>query len=82
LHANKRAMTLNLKTLAGLPSSSASPPRPMSWSRISGQSEKRLGIDYETSRDQPGIVYGSISGSAGRPYQSAGLDQIAQGMAG
>ena len=86
LHRNKRSMTLNLKTPAGL----------AAFKRMVGKADvivenfrpdvkKRLGIDYKTLRRiNPRLIYASISGFgqdgpyAGRP----GFDQIAQGMGG
>ncbi|MEM1430408.1 MAG: CoA transferase [Pseudomonadota bacterium] len=86
LHRNKRSLTLNLKSDAGMEV----------FRRLAKSADvivenfrpgvkKRLGIDYETlSQDNPGLVYASISGFgqdgplAARP----GFDQIAQGMGG
>lgn len=86
LHRNKRSLTLNLKSGAGLEA----------FRRLAKTSDvivenfrpdvkTRLGIDYDTlSKDNPGLIYASISGFgqdgplAARP----GFDQIAQGMGG
>ena len=86
LHRNKRSMTLNLKTRAGL----AAFKRLVKKADVVVENfrpdvKKRLGIDYKTLRKiNPRLVYASISGFgqdgpyAGRP----GFDQIAQGMGG
>ena len=86
IHRNKRAMTLNLKSEAGM----------AVFRRLVAEVDvvienyrpdvkHRLGIDYESlNAINPGLVYGSISGFGqdgpyvGRP----GFDQIAQGMGG
>ncbi len=86
LHRNKRSMTLNLKSKAGV----AAFKRMVK--KADGVVEKfrpdvkqRLGIDYKTlAKINPKLIYGSISGFgqtgpyAGRP----GFDQSAQGMGG
>ena len=86
LHRNKRSMTLDLKTPAGL----------AAFKRLAKQADvlienfrpnvkKRLGIDYKTlSRINPRLVYASISGfGQDGPYADRpGFDQIAQGMGG
>jgi crotonobetainyl-CoA:carnitine CoA-transferase CaiB-like acyl-CoA transferase len=86
LHRNKRSMTLNLKSEAGL----------AIFKRLARDADvvvenfrpdvkDRLGIGYQAlAADNPRLVYASISGFgqdgpyAGRP----GFDQIAQGMGG
>ena len=86
LHRNKRSMTLDLKSPAGL----------AAFKRLAKQADvlienfrpnvkKRLGIDYRTlSRINPRLVYASISGfGQDGPYADRpGFDQIAQGMGG
>ena len=86
LHRNKRSMTLDLKSPAGL----------AAFKRLAKQADvlienfrpnvkKRLGIDYKTlSRINPRLVYASISGfGQDGPYADRpGFDQIAQGMGG
>lgn len=86
LHRNKRSLTLNLKSEAGLEA----------FRRIAKTADvivenfrpgvkKRLGIDYETlAADNPGLVYASISGFGqdGPLADRPGFDQIAQGMGG
>ncbi len=86
LHRNKRSMTLDLKTPAGL----AAFKRMVKKADVVVENfrpsvKKRLGIDYAALRKiNPRLVYASISGFgqdgpyAGRP----GFDQIAQGMGG
>ncbi len=86
LHRNKRSMTLNLKSPAGL----AAFKRMVKKADVVVENfrpdvKKRLGIDYKTlAKINPRLVYASISGFgqdgpyAGRP----GFDQIAQGMGG
>ncbi|RAI40907.1 CaiB/BaiF CoA transferase family protein [Rhodoplanes roseus] len=86
LHRNKRAITLDLKSEAGL----------AAFRRLARKADvvvenfrpdvkERLGVDYPTLRTlNPRLVYASISGFgqtgpyAGRP----GFDQIAQGLGG
>jgi crotonobetainyl-CoA:carnitine CoA-transferase CaiB-like acyl-CoA transferase len=86
LHRNKRGMTLNLKSPAGVEI----------LKKMAAQSDvlvenyrpdvkHRLGIDYEAlSAVNPRLVYASISGfGQDGPYaQRPGFDQIAQGMGG
>ncbi len=86
LHRNKRSITLDLKTPAGL----------AAFKRLAKKADvlienfrpnvkKRLGIDYKTlSRINPRLVYASISGfGQDGPYADRpGFDQIAQGMGG
>ena len=86
LHRNKRSMTLDLKSPAGL----------AAFKRLAKKADvlienfrpnvkKRLGIDYRTlSRINPRLVYASISGfGQDGPYADRpGFDQIAQGMGG
>ena len=86
LHRNKRSMTLDLKSPAGL----------AAFKRLAKKADvlienfrpnvkKRLGIDYKTlSRINPRLVYASISGfGQDGPYADRpGFDQIAQGMGG
>jgi len=86
LHRNKRSMTLNLKTPAGV----AALKRMVKKADVLIENfrpnvKKRLGIDYKTlSRVNPRLVYGSISGfGQDGPYADRpGFDQIAQGMGG
>jgi len=86
LHRNKRSVTLNLKTPAGL----------AAFKRMVGKADvvvenfrpdvkQRLGIGYKTLRRiNPRLVYASISGfGQDGPYAARpGFDQIAQGMGG
>jgi crotonobetainyl-CoA:carnitine CoA-transferase CaiB-like acyl-CoA transferase len=86
LHRNKRAMTLNLKSPAGVEI----------FKRLSRKADiivenyrpdvkSRLGIDYAViSAVNPRIIYASISGFGqdGPGSQRPGFDQIAQGMGG
>ncbi len=86
IHRNKRSLTLNLKTPAGLDV----------LKRLAAQSDvmvenyrpdvkTRLGIDYAAmSAINPRLVYASISGfGQDGPYRERpGFDQIAQGMGG
>lgn len=86
LHRNKRGMTLNLKTSAGV----ALFKQMVQQADVVVENYRpdvkhRLGIDYETLREiNPGIVYGSISGfGQDGPYSNLpGYDQVAQGMGG
>ena len=86
LHRNKRSITLNLKTAAGLDI----------FKRLVANADvvvenfrpdvkDRLGIGYETLKSiNPRIILASISGfGQSGPYRTrAGFDQIAQGMGG
>src|SRR3954465_4616581 len=86
LHRNKRSLSLNLKTPAGLEI----------LKRMVGDADvlvenyrpdvkHRLGIDYETLKAvNPRLVYASISGfGQDGPYaKRPGLDQIVQGVSG
>ncbi len=86
LHRNKRSMTLDLKTQAGL----AAFKRMVKKADVVVENfrpsvKKRLGIDYAALRKiNPRLVYASISGfGQDGPYADRpGFDQIAQGMGG
>jgi crotonobetainyl-CoA:carnitine CoA-transferase CaiB-like acyl-CoA transferase len=86
LHRNKRSMTLDLKTPAGLTAFRRMVKKAdVVVENFRPSVKKRLGIDYAALRKiNPRLVYASISGFgqdgpyAGRP----GFDQIAQGMGG
>ena len=86
LHRNKRSMTLNLKTPAGL----ALFKRMVKDADVVVENFRpdvkyRLGISYEELRQiNPRIILASISGfGQDGPYSKrAGFDQIAQGMGG
>ncbi|MEO0691271.1 MAG: CoA transferase [Pseudomonadota bacterium] len=86
LHRNKRSLTLNLKSEAGIAAfRKLAKTADVIVENFRPGVKKRLGIDYETlSADNPGLIYASISGFgqdgplAARP----GFDQIAQGMGG
>ena len=86
LHRNKRGMTLNLKTPAGL----AAFKRMVKKADVVVENfrpdvKKRLGIDYKTlARINRRLVYASISGfgQSGPYVVRPGFDQIAQGMGG
>ncbi len=86
LHRNKRSMTLNLKSKAGLEAfRRLAQTADVIVENFRPDVKTRLGIDYDTlSKDNPGLIYASISGFgqdgplAARP----GFDQIAQGMGG
>lgn len=86
LHRNKRSLTLDLKSPAGL----------AAFKRLADTADiivenfrpgvkKRLGIDYDSlSQTNPGLIYASISGFGqdGPLADRPGFDQIAQGMGG
>lgn len=86
LHRNKRSLTLDLKSPAGIEA----------FKRLADTADiivenfrpgvkKRLGIDYDTlSQTNPGLIYASISGFGqdGPLADRPGFDQIAQGMGG
>jgi len=86
LHRNKRSITLNLKTPAGL----AAFKRLVKKADVVVENfrpavKQRLGIDYKSlARINPRLVYASISGfGQDGPYADRpGFDQIAQGMGG
>ena len=86
LHRNKRSMTLDLKTPAGLAAFKRLAKRAdVLIENFRPNVKKRLGIDYKTlSRINPRLVYASISGfGQDGPYADRpGFDQIAQGMGG
>src|SRR5258706_3003553 len=85
-HRNKRSITLNLKEAEGI----ATLKRLIEKADVVVENFRpdvkfRLGIDYETlSKDNPRLVYASISGFGQTGPLSArpGFDQIAQGMGG
>jgi crotonobetainyl-CoA:carnitine CoA-transferase CaiB-like acyl-CoA transferase len=86
LHRNKRSLTLDLKSEAGL----------AAFRRLADTADiivenfrpavkTRLGIDYDAlSQTNPGLIYASISGFGqdGPMADRPGFDQIAQGMGG
>ena len=86
LHRNKRAMTLDLKSPAGV----AVLKRLVETADVIVENFRpdvkgRLGIGYKTlSKINPRLVYASISGfGQDGPYRDRpGFDQIAQGMGG
>jgi len=86
LHRNKRSITLNLKSPAGL----AAFKRMVKKADVVVENfrpdvKTRLKIDYkDLAKINPRIVYGSISGfGQSGPYAvRPGFDQIAQGMGG
>ena len=86
LHRNKRAMTLDLKSEAGMAIfMELVKDADVILENMRAQVKFRLGIDYESVRKvNPRIVYGSISGfGQDGPYgPRPGVDQIAQGMGG
>jgi formyl-CoA transferase len=86
LHRNKRGITLNLKSSAGL----AAFKRMVKKADVVVENfrpdvKKRLKIDYrDLKKINPRIIYGSVSGfGQDGPYAARpGFDQIAQGMGG
>lgn len=86
LHRNKRSLTLDLKSPAGV----------AAFKRLADTADiivenfrpgvkARLGIDYDSlSQTNPGLIYASISGFGqdGPLADRPGFDQIAQGMGG
>lgn len=86
LHRNKRSLTLNLKSEAGLEAfRKLARTADVIVENFRPGVKKRLGIDYETlSADNPGLIYASISGFGqdGPLADRPGFDQIAQGMGG
>ncbi len=86
LHRNKRSMTLNLKSPAGIEIfRKLAAKADVVVENYRPDVKHRLGVDYDSLKPlNRGLVYASISGFgqdgpyAGRP----GFDQIAQGMGG
>lgn len=86
LHRNKRSLTLDLKSPAGMAAfRKLADSADVIVENFRPDVKKRLGIDYETlSATNPKLVYASISGfGQDGPYSKRpGFDQIAQGMGG
>lgn len=86
LHRNKRAMTLNLKSPAGIELLKRMvKDADVIVENFRPDVKNRLGIDYESLKViNPRLVYASISGfGQDGPYEKRpGFDQIAQGMGG
>ncbi|MEA2936802.1 MAG: hypothetical protein QOC56_306, partial [Alphaproteobacteria bacterium] len=86
LHRNKRSITLNLKSPAGLSAFKRMVKKAdVVVENFRPDVKKRLGIGYKAlSRINPKIILGSISGfGQDGPYaERPGFDQIAQGMGG
>ena len=86
LHRNKRSLTLNLKSPAGVAVFKRLVERAdVVVENFRPDVKYRLGIDYDNLRAvNPRLVYGSISGfGQDGPYRDRpGFDQIAQGMGG
>ena len=86
LHRNKRSLSLNLKTAAGLEILKRLVAKAdVVVENYRPDVKHRLGIDYETLKAvNPRLVYASISGfGQDGPYRERpGFDQIAQGMGG
>lgn len=86
LHRNKRSLTLDLKSEAGMEAfRKLADTADVIVENFRPDVKNRLGIDYETlSKTNPGLVYASISGfGQDGPYSKRpGFDQIAQGMGG
>src|SRR4051795_2087486 len=86
LHRNKRSLSLNLKTAAGLGVLKRLVERAdVLVENYRPDVKHRLGIDYEALKAvNPRLVYASISGfGQDGPYRERpGFDQIAQGMGG
>src|SRR5262245_19216601 len=86
LHRNKRSITLNLKSPAGV----AALKRMVKKADVVVENyrpdvKRRLGVDYKAlAKINPKIIYASISGFGQTgPYATRpGFDQIAQGMGG
>src|SRR4051812_20841758 len=86
LHRNKRSLSLNLKTAAGLKVMKRLVEKAdVLVENYRPDVKHRLGIDYEALKAvNPRLVYASISGfGQDGPYRERpGFDQIAQGMGG
>lgn len=86
LHRNKRSLTLDLKSEAGLAAfRKLADSADIVVENFRPGVKKRLGIDYDTlSQTNPRLIYASISGFGqdGPMADRPGFDQIAQGMGG
>jgi crotonobetainyl-CoA:carnitine CoA-transferase CaiB-like acyl-CoA transferase len=86
LHRNKRSLTLNLKSEAGLSAfKKLADTADIIVENFRPAVKKRLGIDYETlSETNQKLIYASISGFGqdGPMADQPGFDQIAQGVGG
>ena len=86
LHRNKRSLTLDLKSEAGIAAfRKLADTADIIVENFRPGVKKRLGIDYDTlSKTNPGLIYASISGFGqdGPLADRPGFDQIAQGMGG
>lgn len=86
LHRNKRSLTLDLKSDAGIAAfRKLADTADIIVENFRPGVKKRLGIDYDTlSKTNPGLIYASISGFGqdGPLADRPGFDQIAQGMGG
>ncbi len=86
LHRNKRSLTLDLKSEAGLDAFlKLAETTDIIVENFRPGVKKRLGIDYETlASKNHGLIYASISGFGqdGPLADRPGFDQIAQGMGG
>ncbi len=86
LHRNKRSMTLNLKSPAGVEALKKMVKKAdVVVENFRPDVKARLGIDYKRLRKiNPRLVYASISGfgQSGPYVERPGFDQVAQGMGG
>ncbi len=86
LHRNKRSLTLDLKSEAGMAAfRKLADTADIVVENFRPRVKTRLGIDYDTlSATNPGLIYASISGFGqdGPLADRPGFDQIAQGMGG
>jgi crotonobetainyl-CoA:carnitine CoA-transferase CaiB-like acyl-CoA transferase len=86
LHRNKRSITLNLKSPAGVAAfKKMAEQADVVVENFRPDVKARLGIDYATlCKINPRLVYASISGfGQSGPYATRpGFDQVAQGMGG
>jgi crotonobetainyl-CoA:carnitine CoA-transferase CaiB-like acyl-CoA transferase len=86
LHRNKKSAVVNLQDPRGLEIVTKLAARAdVVVENYRPDVKRRLGVDYESlSRDNPRLVYGSISGFGQEgPYRDRpGYDQIVQGMSG
>ncbi|MEM8956269.1 MAG: CaiB/BaiF CoA-transferase family protein [Pseudomonadota bacterium] len=86
LHRNKRSLTLDLKSKAGLAAfRKLADGADIIVENFRPGVKKRLEIDYDTlSKTNPRLIYASISGFGqdGPMADRPGFDQIAQGMGG